>query len=178
MTGADLAAKLDAFLAANPHISKWRVGMYVHGGRHGVRNLRLTANPRPSTIAKVKAVIENPPEELHKRHGGGRRPGCQPSPNAIAGLKRSNRQRAIARMEAGLPLGGGQGTKLTQMALEKLAATQRRYDDPLEQALMKLRRDRRVVYRASIYGGPHDRFYISGKGRETVSADEIMAMAG
>lgn len=180
MTGAELAAQLDEFLATRPELSRWRIGVMLYGRRSGIDSLRRIGQPTAKMIARIQGIIDNPPPDAFKRvqQRAERKPRRARNPaNALNGLKRSNRQRAEARISAGLPLGGGQAVRLTQIALQKLRSDEERLKDPLEQAKTKLRRNGRVVYSMSIYGGPADKFIVSGRGSEPVSANEIMAMA-
>jgi hypothetical protein len=66
VSGASLAAELDA-LIADHGLSKVRVGMHVYGNSHGVELLRRS-NPRRKTVARVRALLADPPlDDLRSR---------------------------------------------------------------------------------------------------------------
>jgi hypothetical protein len=85
----------------------------------------------------------------------------------------------IAGDESILTTGGrvNQTVATAMVAIRATMEAERRATDPIEQALLKIRRSRRIVYRASVHGGPPDRFYVSGKGRETIGIPELLKMA-
>jgi hypothetical protein len=58
-TGAELADELEAMIAEH-QLSKTAVGLHLYGHRSGVDVLRRS-NPRRSTVAKVRALLADPP---------------------------------------------------------------------------------------------------------------------
>jgi hypothetical protein len=186
MTGAELATELEALLASNPRLSKWRTGNYLFSSRYGIGTLRKTKLVRQATIIKVRAFIANPPAEAFKRPSTGSR-GRTPCSAEANERRKASIRRSVSRKARALIAGdesilttGGRVNQTVATAMVAIRATmeaERRATDPIEQALLKIRRSRRIVYRASVHGGPPDRFYVSGKGRETIGIPELLKMA-
>lgn len=195
MTGSDLAAELDTLLAGDPKLSKWRIGKIVYGCKCGVETIRRRLRVLPLTVERVRALCANPPPEAYAKPLG--RPAQPKAPRAprkiachrrpiteahstkmLAGIKRSQRAQAKERIAQGLDSASASpGVRITQRYLEKQAADMARIADPVEQAKLKLRRNNRVVFSESVYGGRKDRFIVSGRGRESISTAELMALA-
>lgn len=70
VTGAGLAARLDALIAEHG-LSKSAVGLLIYSNVHGVERLRL-AMPHRKTIAKVEALLADPPIAQLRRKPSGR----------------------------------------------------------------------------------------------------------
>lgn len=192
VTGANLADEIEALLTRRPDLSRVRTARAAYKWSGGIEQLRKVEYPMPRTIERIRALVANPPAECIKKPMGAPRTGRRyrqtytPRPRIVdasghriaAGVRRSKLLRAQARIDAGLPAGkAGQAMKLTQMALEAQHRETARLACPIEQAKTLLRRRGRVVFSASVYGGPKDRFIISGRGSETISTDELLAMA-
>jgi hypothetical protein len=65
-TGAELADRLEALIAEHG-LSRTRVGLKIYGNRDGVSVLRH-ANPRRATVARILALLADPPiEDLKPR---------------------------------------------------------------------------------------------------------------
>jgi hypothetical protein len=177
MTGVELAAELEVLLLANPHISKWRTGKLLFNSRQGIKVLKRSRTVQQATIIKVREFIANPPDDVFKRPCGGNNGRV-----ATTGIRKSISRKAIALLagdQSVLTTGGkvSHAVAAAMVAIQNTQETERRAADPVEQALLKLRRSRRIVYRASVHGGPDDRFYVSGKGKETVDVPELLKMA-
>ena len=184
MTGAELAAELDALVARDPRISKWRTGQLLFNSRYGIGTLRKTKLVRQSTIIKVREFIANPSPETYKRPcvGGSRgtiSSGANERRKAAIRRSISRKARALLAGDETVRTAGGKINQSISAAMVAIRATQEaehRAHDPVEQALTKVRRTR-ICYRASVHGGPHNRFFISGRGRETISERELLEMA-
>lgn len=179
MTGPQLADALERLLKQRPDIARTKLGHILRNKSNAIDDIRKWDNPKPATVAKVLAFIANPPAEacyipMDKR----RRPGPARNQRRIAAIRRSTTNRAMARIEKGLSAESASDacTRFAQREIEARILENKRLDDPIEQALLKVRKTR-IVYRASVHGGPHDRFYISGKGRETISEKELLKLA-
>jgi hypothetical protein len=185
MTGVELAAELEVLLLANPHISKWRTGKLLFNSRQGIKVLKRSRTVQQATIIKVREFIANPPDDVFKRPCGGnngRVATTDAKERRKAGIRKSISRKAIALLagdQSVLTTGGkvSHAVAAAMVAIQNTQETERRAADPVEQALLKLRRSRRIVYRASVHGGPDDRFYVSGKGKETVDVPELLKMA-
>lgn len=180
MTGNDLADALEEMLRKRPDIARTKVGMILRGKRNGIDDFRNAKKPKAVTVAKVLAFIADPPSDAkHIRRTPVRQP-C--SERRRAGIRKAITRKAKALLQgdpSALTSGGriNAAVGAAVIRLQVMQAAQERMNDPIEQALRKLRSSRRIVYRASVYGGPHNRFYISGRGRQTISERELMQIA-
>jgi hypothetical protein len=105
-------------------------------------------------------------------------PSAEGTQRRIASIRRAITSRAMERIKQGLSAESANDapTRFAQRELEQQLQDTARQLDPIEQALTKVRRTR-IVFRASVYGGPHNRFYISGRDRETISEQELLKLA-
>lgn len=178
-TGAELAAEIDALLERRPDISKVRVGLLLRCKRNGVEDLRIRNIVHKATVAKVRALIADPPAEVLKRPNIGYRPSrCarKAVDRRSAAIRTAAVKQAEARIQAGLSSGKAASiqVRLAQRDLERQRAERDRLACPVEQALLKIRRRGRVVFRASVHGGPHDRFIM---GARRLTEAEILQLA-
>lgn len=184
MTGAELADALEDLFKRRPDVSRGKSGHILRGRRDLIGDLRKYKFPKPETVKKILDFIANPPPESLYIPKEQRR---RPRPNPEAGQRRAAAmRRTIARKAAALLDGdtsvltsngrASAAISAAAIAIRQQRAAQSRLDDPIEQALLKVRK-KRIVFRASVYGGAHNRFYISGRGRETISEDELLQLA-
>jgi hypothetical protein len=179
MTGLELAAALERMLEQRPDVSRSKISLLLRGRRGGFQEIRAIKQVKPETIRKAMALIANPPAEallipMDQR----KRPGPRPGDCRAAAVRRSMTTRAMNRIAKGLSAESARSAAL-RFAQREIEARQRddaRLTDPVEMALLTLRKTR-VVYRASVKGGSHDRFYIAGKGRETINENELIELA-
>lgn len=184
MTGPELADALGRFLAERPEISRHKVGLFLRGRSGFLKEIRKAKNPKPETVARIMGLISNPPPEVFllppdQRRKPGPREGH--GERVRAGIRRSITRKAKALLSGDNSVkttGGRVNASILAAAIniQVMEAAQARLEDPIEQALLKVRK-RRVIYRASVHGGPHNRFYIGGKGRETISERELLELA-
>lgn len=199
-TGAQLLAEIEAFLKAHPEVSRQRFGWQMSGSPDGVNVLRKRLHPRPKTVAKARAIMADIPAEVLKRDTP-RMAAAKARGYTIKARKgdltleehqrltrlrfqksaRTNRTKAQARIDAGLSSESSKSVtiKLTQRALEDQQAQLARGADPVEQALTRLRRDRNIVFRASVVDGPADQFVLRRRsGDQFISQDQLLELAG
>jgi hypothetical protein len=182
ITGAYLADQIEAMLKRRPDVSPSKLGYLLRGRRSGINDLRAIENPKPETVTRVLDIIANPPPEvlyLTRDQYKPRKYNPEANQRRCAAIRRSVSAMARERNAKGLSAASAStaAVRLAQQAIEDLQKEQARLADPIEQAMTKLRRARRVVYRASVHGGPHNRFYISGMGTKTISERELLKMA-
>lgn len=106
----------------------------------------------------------------------------QPDPQTYARIQRTrsnNRNAAQERIDKGLEWRKARSAcvRIAQRVLEENYAELKRQKDPVEQAMTKLRQHRRIVFRASVHGGPSNRFFIDGMGSETIDERTLLNMA-
>lgn len=198
-TGPQLADEIDAFLKTRPDVSRQRFGVAFSGSPDAVRTIRRRAYPRPQTVAKARALMADVPDECLKREtpriSAARERGYTLRPRRgeqtledyqrkchirAQKLAKNNRRKAEARIAAGLSSMSCSSVsiKITQRILEDTNAQLARYSDPVEQALTKLRRDRQIIFRASVIDGPHNQFVLRRRsGDEIISEDQLLQMA-
>jgi hypothetical protein len=181
MTGAELADAVERFLDTRPDLSRAKSAVFLRG-RRTFRELRGIARVKPETSEKAEAFIADPPAACAYIKPEDRKPRTN-NPMAglrrVAGIRRRITEQARAVLDSGVIL-TGKGNSAIWGAINDIQAqreAQHRATDPTEQALLKLRRQRYIVYRASVRGGPHNRFYISSRGGETISETQLLKMA-
>lgn len=188
ITGAQLAAEIDRLLASNRGIAKRRVGKLLYGTPNGVEQIRRKGWITQKVVERVRDLCANPPPEVftppHKVRPKNPKPKRRRLSTAergwriSAGIKRANRLKALARIEAGLDARkAGAALMLTQRTIEAMMEQEARGRDPVEQAKTLLRRSGRVVYSMSVHGGPKDKFIISGRGSEPIGTEELLELA-
>lgn len=203
VTGAELAAEIDAFLERTG-MGRGRFSNLVFDCGTGLNKLRDVGRPRAETVAKVRAFLANPPPSAlasgsagrrvsdraplgDRRYAANREPPTDLAAEPVARRKHVRRCDAIRRgivraaeerIDAGLPASAASSANIrtAQRAIEEVRREQARVEDPVEQAKVVLRRRGRVVYAASVAGGPADRFVVSGMGCE-VTAEQLIAAA-
>jgi hypothetical protein len=159
------------------------MGLIIRGKNNAIADLRKCnkRDCRPETVAKILAFIADPPaESLYILPENKKKPGpsAEGTQRRIASIRRAITSRAMERIKQGLSAESANDapTRFAQRELEQQLQDTARQLDPIEQALTKVRRTR-IVFRASVYGGPHNRFYISGRDRETISEQELLKLA-
>jgi hypothetical protein len=183
----ELLRAIEAFLAGSG-ISATAFGKAVNGDAALVKGIRDGRSPRRKTIAKIRALIADPPASLlNVRYRASRRAAAAAAPrdptqkpdtplmDARERYETANRRRtagvnrAVGR-EAERRLNGEEiGRKVTpavrgamQMIQDREAA-EHRQTDPVERAKLALQRKGRVVHSALIHGGRKDRFMVGGQ---------------
>lgn len=193
-TGAELAAEIDELMERRPDISRHRFGKCINGCSNGIGDVRKRLYPRAATVKKVRDLIANPPPEClkqkHPRAGTGtaRRRGKIQDTHDLemrrqrryAAIRRAANATAKDRIERGLDANSArQATvKFAQQAMEERMRDEARLADPIEQALLALRRDRHIIYRASVKNGPHNHFIIRRRsGDQEIDEQQLLQMA-
>lgn len=202
-TGLQLKAEIDALFERRPDLSRNRFGKLINGSSNGIRDVTKRNNPRRETVLKVRALIADPPEEavakVHPRIAAARARGCtlkgrrKASPGEMTRedyqvlchirarkVQRANRDKALARIAEGhaWQTAENASTRINQRNLEERLAEAARADDPIECALTALRRERHVIYRASVEGGSRDRFILCKRdGKKEIGEDELLSLA-
>lgn len=95
-------------------------------------------------------------------------------------VQRSKRLAAAARSRVGKPVkhmrDAGIGAYLHARDVAEKDAAAARLADPVELALLNLRRRGRIAYRMTVHGGPADLFFVAGFGRD-LDADRLLELA-
>lgn len=202
VTGAELAAELDAIIARHG-LSKVTVGQFLFHRGGGVETLRQSAFPRRETVAKVRALVADPPlDKLRPKRRAKAKAAAPPraaapvtlepwTPRKPAAVDKPVRRVSAAvntparrRLQAEAQKHIAAGTmapagnvRVVQLAIQDRQKEQDRLADPFEQARSKLQRTK-VVYCATVSGGRADRFIVSGCRREVTKAEIIALAAG
>lgn len=198
ISGADLAAEIDAYLARSG-MAKSRFGWLVFGRPSGLESMRSTKRPAPATIRKVRAFIANPPADALSRPVNPSRPKRARAASSVDikvngdgaeraridranrkasdAVRQRNRAAALERINAGLSSGKAPNVhlRITQRELEREIDEKRRAECPIEQAKTKIRRATRLpVFAAEVSGGPKGKIYV---GRKLMSERELLKYA-
>lgn len=205
ITGAMLAAELDALIVRIPALGKKRIGQILYNSSNGVEQIRRKVKPTTATIEKVRAFVANPPAEAFKpepivkvpsRRRSPARPSVQRgiaraqheqalrdratdqvNARRAQAVRRAQAEKARAMLDAGSTPGAHDPVSL-KMAFRSLSATreqQEREVDPVEQAKTLLRRRYTPVCSMAVYGGPADRFVVGM--RKDLTLDQMLGLA-
>lgn len=202
LTGAELAAELDAAIA-DQGLSKTAVGKILFCQGSGVEQLRRVAWPRNETVAKVRALIADPPTDARLAL---RRPAekqvappakkLEPDPDwtppkpveppapvvrRLVPTQTAARKRDVAaaqkHIDAGTMAPPGR-LRMVQLGLEGQQREAERLADPVAAAQLTLQRRNKTVYRASVVGRSPKRFVVSGVNRDVTEAELQQLAAG
>lgn len=202
VSGEDLANEICAAIDANPAICKTAFGLRLFNCRNGVETLRRSKTVRPATIAKVRAILADPPlrQERPPRATPARRrqdPTKKPDTplmdladrQAVKGARRAaDVQRTAERTATELVDTGVDPSTQNAMVAGKMREILRRREDearlvdPVEVAKTVLRKRFPAVFDATVQGGLEGRFIISGlrdgAGKALqLTVDELIAKA-
>lgn len=180
VTGADLAAELDALLARRPELSKSKIGLLLRNKRNGIEEIRSAIKPLPSTVAKVRAFIAAPPaeallltsEELSRINSDSARRGVD---KRCATIRRDAVSQARRILDGDTSIKRNAVISAAVRDLKAQRQNEARLADPVERAKLKLQRaGYRPVVCATIIGGPEGLFVV---GRRRVTKDELLRLA-
>lgn len=174
--------EIEAWLVRNPDVSKWRFSVALRASRSCLRNIRTVARVSQATVDRARRIMaEKPAEVLRQPNKRSVTPKADQSvinARRAQSLKATNRRKAMERIAAGLSADKASiSMRITQRQVEQQMREAARMADPIEKAKLALRRAGFIVYSLSIYGGPADLFHVSGRGREEISANDLIALA-
>lgn len=158
MNGAVLAAEIDAMLATRPDLSRRKIGYLCYGNYNGVDRVRERKSIRPETVARIRAIIDNPPDsaKVRTRRPQVKKPCTNRGERISRGMRKAIMRRAQERINAGLSAEAcsSQTLKFAQRELEAMHRENGRLSDPVEQAKLRLQRARYApVCSMAVYGG-------------------------
>lgn len=204
--GQQLADRLCALIRAKG-LSKTRVSQHLFAIKGGIEGLRRR-NLKPATVERIETflaameretavdVMQDMLEQFRPARKANapavQRPPRVSDPAPQGSLAAARARRSIGRQAVALLDGdksalstGGHVPQAVRGAMNNIIAQRAAADrlaDPVEQAKLALRQRGRVVFDASVDGGRHGRFFVSGVAddqgkRQQLTKQELIALA-